>query len=105
MFVIWCGIVMLHVMILVKGAIFNEMAPISTFVTTAALNGLNVTMGYCVRFGFKVQSPDFLSSSSANLKMSCRLETLQDLSLFLMYRFMMPSINFEAKIMLPGSMV
>ena len=46
------------VIILVKGTIFNEMAPISTFVTTAALNGLNVTVGYCVRFAFKVQSPD-----------------------------------------------
>ena len=49
---------MLHVIILVRGTILNEIALISTFVMTAALNGLNVTMGYCVRFGFKVQSPD-----------------------------------------------
>ena len=60
MFVIWCGIVMLHGIILVEGTIHNEMALIYTFVTTAALNGLNVTMGYHVRFGFKVQSPEFL---------------------------------------------
>ena len=45
----------------------------------------------------------FWSSSSANLKMSCRVEILQDLSLFLMYGFMMPSIKFEARIMLAGS--
>ena len=43
---------------LVKGTILNEMAHISTCVTSGALNGMNVTMGYCVRFGFKVQSPD-----------------------------------------------
>ena len=60
MFVNWCGIVMLHGIILVEGTILNEMTLISTFVTTAALNGLNVTMGYCVRFEFKVQTPDLL---------------------------------------------
>ena len=81
------------------------MALISTFVTSATLNGLNVTMGYCVRFGFKVQSPDllFLIPSSENLKISCRCEILQDLNLFLMYGFMMPSIKFEARIMPAGS--
>ena len=30
--------------------ILNEIALISIFVTSAALNGLNVTMGYCVKF-------------------------------------------------------
>ena len=45
----------------------------------------------------------FWSSSSANLKMSCRFETLQDLSLFFKYGLMMPSIKLEATIMLPGS--
>ena len=45
---------MLHGIILVEGTIHKKMAPIPTFVTTAALNGLTVTMGYCVRFGFKV---------------------------------------------------
>ena len=46
--------------ILQKETILSKMALISTFVTHAALNGLNVTMGYCIRFGFKVQSPDLL---------------------------------------------
>ena len=55
MFVIWCGIVMLYGIILVEGKISKEMTLISTFVTSVTLNGLNVTMGYCVRFGF--QSP------------------------------------------------
>ena len=80
--------------------------PHPTFVTSAALNGLNVTMGYCVTFCFKVQSPDFLfflSSSSANLKTSCRFEILQDLNLFLIYGFMVPSIKFEVRIVLAGS--
>ena len=45
----------------------------------------------------------FWSSSSANLKTSCRLEILQNLSLFLIYGFMMLSIKFEARIMLAGS--
>ena len=51
---------MLYGIILVEGTILNEMALISTFVTSTALNGLNVTMDYCVRFGFKVQSSDLL---------------------------------------------
>ena len=46
---------MLYGIILVEGTILNEIALISTFVTSAALNGLNVTMGYCVIFVFKVQ--------------------------------------------------
>ena len=49
-----CGI------ILEEGTILNEMAFISTFVAIVSLNGLNVTLGYCIRFGFKVQSPDLL---------------------------------------------
>ena len=44
----------------------------------------------------------FWSSLSANLKLSYRFQILQDLSLFLMYGFMMPSIKFEARIMLAG---
>ena len=51
---------MLHGIIVVEGTVLNEMALISTIVTTASLNGLNVTMGYCVRFGFKVESPHLL---------------------------------------------
>ena len=47
-----CGI------ILEEGTILIEMAFIFTFVTIVALNGLKDTMGYCIRFGFKVQSPD-----------------------------------------------
>ena len=35
--------------------------------------------------------------------MSCRFETLQDLSLLLIYGFMMPSIKCKARIILPGS--
>ena len=35
--------------------------------------------------------------------MSCRFEISQDLSLFLMYGFMIPSIKFEARIVLAGS--
>ena len=66
---------MLNGIILVEGTILNKMVLISTFVTSAALNGLNVTVGYCVRLGFKVQSPDLL---------------------------MMASIKFEARIMLAG---
>ena len=51
---------MLYGIILVQGTILNEMALISTFVRSAGLNDFNVTMGYCVRFGFKVQNPDLL---------------------------------------------
>ena len=47
---------MLFGIILVEGTILNEMALISTFLTSGALNGLNITMGYCVRFGFKVKT-------------------------------------------------
>ena len=54
---IWCGIVMVSGIILEEGTILNEMALISTLVTSAALNGLNVTMGYCIRFGFKNPEP------------------------------------------------
>ena len=60
MFVIWCGIVVICGIILEEGTILNEMALITTSVTTVVLNGLNVTMGYFVRFDFKVQSPDLL---------------------------------------------
>ena len=51
---------MLYGILFVDGTFLNKMALISRFVTGAALNGLNVTMGYCVRFDFKVQSPDLL---------------------------------------------
>ena len=51
---------MLQGIILVEGTILNEMTLISTSVTSAAFNGLNVTTDYCVRFGFKVQSHDLL---------------------------------------------
>ena len=63
-------------------------------------------MGYCVRFGFKVQKLIFCfwSSSSASLKMSHGFYILQDLHLFLICGFMMPSIKFEASIILTGSM-
>ena len=57
LFMIRCGIVMVCGIILEEGTVFNEMDLISTFVTIVALNGLNVTMGYCIRFSFKIQSP------------------------------------------------
>ena len=57
---IWCGVVMVCGIIFEKGTILNEVALISTYVTIVALNGLNVTMGYYIRFYFKVQSPDLL---------------------------------------------
>ena len=54
MFLIWCGIVMLYGIMLVEMTTLNEIALISTLITSAAFNGLNVTMAYCVRFGFLV---------------------------------------------------
>ena len=89
---------MLYGIIFVEGTILNEMALISTFITNAALNGLNVTVGYSVKFGFKVQSPDllFLILLKCKFEMSCRFEILQEFSLFFIHGFMMPSIKFEA---------
>ena len=66
-----CGLVwdlMVCGIFLEEGTILNEMALISTVVTGAALNGLNVTMGYCIRLGFKVQSPDLLFLILLNCK-------------------------------------
>ena len=105
MFVIWCRTVILYRIILVEKTILSEMALIFTFVTSAVLNGMIVTMDYCVRFGFKVQSPDllFLILLKCSLKMSCRFEILQDISLLFVYGFMMPSIKFEARIIVAGS--
>ena len=105
MFVIWHGIVIMHGIILVEGTILYEMDLMFTIVTSAAHNGLNVTMGYCVRFGFRVQRPDllFLILLKCIFEMSFRFEILQDLSFFLIYGFMMPSIKYEARIMLAGS--
>ena len=94
-----CGI------ILEEGTILNEMVLISTFVTIIALDGLNVTMCYCIRFDLKSKALIFCfwSSSSAILKMSCRFEILWDLSLFLICGFFIPLVKFVARIVLAGS--
>ena len=55
-----------------EGKILKEMAHTSTLVTSAALNGLNVTMGYHIRFGFKIKSPELLFM----LLLKCKFENV-----------------------------